>query len=141
LAESGGRRSLEGFIENLIKGDVVSVPFPFSDTPTTKRRPALIIAESDKDNILVCPITSKPGRENEIKLEDQDFRVGKLNLSPCYIRSNIIATVDKSNVIRFIGKVKEEKLNQVIAAIIDILQKSPEPPSTSKALERGKSPK
>jgi mRNA interferase MazF len=79
---------MEGSIEHLIKGDVISVPFPFSDTSTTKKRPALVITESDNNNIIICPITSKPGRDYEIKLEDEDFRVGKLNLSPCYIRPN-----------------------------------------------------
>ncbi|MDD1417435.1 hypothetical protein MEN41_23455 [Dolichospermum sp. ST_con] len=34
---------MEGSIEHLIKGDVISVPFPFSDTSTTKKRPALVI--------------------------------------------------------------------------------------------------
>jgi len=132
---------LEGSIKNLAKGDVISVPFPFSDASATKRRPALVIAESDSNNIIVCPITSKPGRDYEIKLADQDFKVGKLNLSPCYIRPNIIATVDKNNVIRHVGKLKEEKVNEVITAIIEILQNSPEPPPASKALERGKNPK
>ncbi|MBE9033865.1 type II toxin-antitoxin system PemK/MazF family toxin [aff. Roholtiella sp. LEGE 12411] len=133
---------MEGSIENLDKGNVISVPFPFSDASATKRRPALVIAESDSNNIMVCPITSKPGRDYAIKLEDQDFRVGKLNLSPCYIRPNIIATVDKRNVIRRLGKLKNEKTNEVITTIIEILQKSPEPPPPeSKALERGKSPK
>lgn len=132
---------MERFVENFNRGNVISVPFPFSDASTTKKRPALIIAESDSNNIIVCPITSKPGRDYEIKLEDQDFRVGKLDLSPCYIRPNIIATVDKSNIIRQIGKLKDEKTDEVITIIIQILQKPPEPPPTSKALERGKSPK
>ncbi len=133
---------MEGSIENLGKGDVISVPFPLSDASATKRRPALIIAESDSNNIIVCPITSKPGRDYEIKLEDQDFRIGKLNLSPCFIRPNIIATVDKSNVIKQMGKLKDEKMNEVIKTIIEILQKPSEPPpAASKALERGKNPK
>lgn len=122
---------------NISKGDVISIPFPFSDTSATKRRPALIIAESDSNNIIVCPITSKPGRNYEIKLEDQDFRVGKLSFSPCYIRPNIIATVDKNNVIKYIGKLKYEKINEVIAAIVEILQKPPLPPASPKAWERG----
>ncbi|MCX5982246.1 MAG: type II toxin-antitoxin system PemK/MazF family toxin [Nostocales cyanobacterium LacPavin_0920_SED1_MAG_38_18] len=132
---------MEGSIEHLIKGDVISVPFPFSDTSTTKKRPALVITESDNNNIIICPITSKPGRDYEIKLEDQYFRVGKLNLSPCYIRPNIIATVDKSNVIRYIGKIKDDKLHQVISTIIEIIEKPSSPPSASKAWERSKKPK
>ncbi len=123
---------MERPIENLVKGDVISVPFPFSDASATKKRPALIVAESDSNNIIICPITSKPGRDYEIKLEDQDFRTGKLNLSPCYIRPNIIATAEKSNVIRLIGKLKDEKTNEAIAKIIEILQKSSSaPPPTS----------
>ncbi|MEY3402824.1 MAG: hypothetical protein RLZZ86_2440, partial [Cyanobacteriota bacterium] len=43
---------MEGSIEHLIKGDVISVPFPFSDTSTTKKRPALVITESDNNNII-----------------------------------------------------------------------------------------
>ncbi len=133
---------MEKSLEYLVKGDVISVPFPFSDASATKRLPPLIIAESDTNNNIHCPITSKPGRDYEIKLEDRDFRIGKLNLSPCYIRPNIIATVDKSNVIRKIGELKDEKINQVITTIVKILQKSPEPPSpTSKALQRGKNPR
>jgi len=133
---------MEGSIEHFIKGDVISVPFPFSDTSTTKKRPALVITESDNNNIIICPITSKPGRDYEIKLEDEDFRVGKLNLSPCYIRPNIIATVDKSNVIRYIGKIKDDKLHQVISTIIEIIEKpSSPPPPVSKAWERSKKPK
>jgi mRNA interferase MazF len=133
---------MEGSIEHLIKGDVISVPFPFSDTSTTKKRPALVITESDNNNIIICPITSKPGRDYEIKLEDEDFRVGKLNLSPFYIRPNIIATVDKSNVIRYIGKIKDDKLHQVISTIIEIIEKpSSPPPPVSKAWERSKKPK
>ena len=133
---------MERTIDNFTKGDVISVPFPFSDASTTKKRPALIIAQSDSNNIILCPITSKPGRDYEIKLEDKDFRIGQLNLSPCYIRPNIIATVVRSSVIRHIGKLKDDKINEVITAIIEILQKPPEPPPpASKALERGKKPK
>jgi mRNA interferase MazF len=94
---------------------------------------------SDSNNIIVCPITSKPGRNYEIKLEDGDFKVGKLDLSPCYVRPNIIATIDKTNVIRQIGNLKDEKTIEVINKIIEILQKPSEPPPpASKALERGK---
>ena len=71
---------MEGSIENFVRGDVISVPFPFSNASATKRRPALVVAESDSNNIIVCPITSKPGKDYEIKLEDLDFRVGQLNL-------------------------------------------------------------
>ena len=68
--------------------------------------------------------------------------MGKLNLSPCYIRPNIITTVDKSNVIRYVGKLKDDKLHQVISTIIEIIEKPSSPlPPASKAWERSKKPK
>ncbi len=42
-----------------IKGGVVVVPFPFSDLTQTKRRPALVIAELEGDDIILCQITSQ----------------------------------------------------------------------------------
>jgi mRNA interferase MazF len=133
---------LEKSLEDLRKGDVIAVSFPFSDSVGAKRRPALVIAESDRHNILICPITSKPGRDFELKLEDQGFGVGKLDLSLCYIRPNIIATAEKAKVIRYVGCLKAEKISQVIDQVIAILQRPPEPPpSASPALERGKRPK
>lgn len=132
---------MERSIASSRKGDIVSVPFPFSDTSATKRRPALVIAKSDSNNVLLCPITSKPGRDHKITLEDQDFRVGKLNLSPCYIHPNIIATIDKANIIRLIGHLKSEKLSEAIYKIIEILQKPHDPPPPlSQPLQRGKKP-
>ncbi len=45
-------------MEKLVKGDVVVIPFPFSDLTQTKRRPSLIIAELEGDDLILCQITS-----------------------------------------------------------------------------------
>lgn len=42
-----------------VKGDVVVVPFPFSDLTSAKRRPALILAELEGDDRILCQITSQ----------------------------------------------------------------------------------
>ena len=42
-----------------IKGDVIILPFPFSDLSDNKKRPALVIASLPGDDIIVCQITSK----------------------------------------------------------------------------------
>ncbi|WP_292744967.1 type II toxin-antitoxin system PemK/MazF family toxin [Nostoc sp. NMS4] len=41
-----------------VKGDVVIVPFPFSDLTQTKRRPALVIATLQGNDLILCQITS-----------------------------------------------------------------------------------
>lgn len=70
---------MEEPIGHLTKGDIVVINYPFLDNSSSKKRLALIVAELGK-NIIVCVITSKSGREKEIKLEDTDFQIGKLNL-------------------------------------------------------------
>ena len=41
-----------------VAGEVVVVPFPFTDLSSSKVRPALILATSSRDDILLCQITS-----------------------------------------------------------------------------------
>jgi mRNA interferase MazF len=40
-------------------GDVVIIPFPYSDLTQSKRRPALVLAEVGRGGFLLCQITSK----------------------------------------------------------------------------------
>ena len=47
-----------------MKGDVVVVPFPFSDLTEAKRRPALVLAELDGEDRILCQITSQQFRDN-----------------------------------------------------------------------------
>jgi mRNA interferase MazF len=57
-----------------VKGDVVVVPFPFSDLTQAKRRPALIISNLDGNDLILCQITSQSIKDNyAISLIDQDF--------------------------------------------------------------------
>ena len=43
-----------------VKGDIVVIPFPFSDLSSSKRRPALVLAGLKGNDIILCQITSKP---------------------------------------------------------------------------------
>lgn len=67
-------------MERFIKGDVVVVPFPFSDLTAAKRRPALIIAELSGDDLILCQITSNKIMDHySIELNDNNFESGNLN--------------------------------------------------------------
>ncbi|UMZ74675.1 hypothetical protein ACONDI_02275 [Natranaerofaba carboxydovora] len=44
-------------MERLIRGDVVVIPFPFSDLKNSKRRPALVLTELQGEDIILCQIT------------------------------------------------------------------------------------
>jgi mRNA interferase MazF len=109
-------------MEEIVKGDVVVLPFPYSDLSSSKKRPALVIATLHGDDIILCQITSRQRYENYvIDLADSDFKQGRLNVDS-YIRSNRIFTADKSIILYKIGSIKEKKINEVIDRIIKILK-------------------
>jgi mRNA interferase MazF len=114
---------LAGSLDNFQQGAIVSVLFPFTDASATKKRPAFLISRSDRHNFIFCPITSKSGRTDEIEITEVDFESGKLNISPCYIRPNIIATINKDNIIRQIALLKPENIEEVIDRVIEIIQR------------------
>ena len=81
-------------MEKLVKGDVVVLPFPFSDLSHAKRRPALVIAELEGDDVILLQMTSQAIRDKyAIALDDSDFIEGSLN-KPSNVRPNRLFTAD-----------------------------------------------
>lgn len=62
-----------------VKGDVVVVPFPFSDLTQAKKRPALVISVLEGDDLILCQITSRMLKDKySMPLIDDDFKEGSL---------------------------------------------------------------
>lgn len=105
-----------------VKGDVVVVPFPFSDLTQAKRRPALVISNLEGDDLILCQITSQFIKDNyAISLTDKDFAKGSLK-QQSNIRPNRIFTADSHIVLYKVGSLETEKLNEVIGRIVEIIQ-------------------
>jgi len=105
-----------------VKGDVVVLPFPFSDLSQSKRRPALVITELLGNDIILCQITSKKISDRyAILLEEDDFREGHLRVIS-NIRPNRIFTADTNIILYKAGRLKEDKIIEVIEKIIKILR-------------------
>lgn len=106
-----------------VKGDVVVVPFPFSDLTQSKRRPAIVISAVDGDDLILCQITSQSIKDNyAILLNDKDFEVGSLKQSS-NVRPNRIFTADSHIVLYRIGNLKQDKLNKIIERIVEIIRR------------------
>lgn len=105
-----------------VKGDVVVVPFPFSDLTQAKRRPALVIAVLEGEDLLLCQITSQRIRDRySISLEDRDFTSGALK-QKSNMRPNRLFTADERIVIYKAGHIKPDKLREVTRKIVEILE-------------------
>ena len=111
---------MAGFVIN--RGDVVVVPFPYSDLSGAKSRPALVIADMQVDDFLLCQITSQNTRDpNAIPLTSANFSSGKLPVAS-FIRPLRLFTCDRSIVSRKTGSVKPAVLQQVVATIVKNIQ-------------------
>jgi mRNA interferase MazF len=105
-----------------MKGDVVVVPFPFSDLTQAKRRPALVISALEGDDLILCQITSQYIADNyAVSLTDKDFQTGSLK-QPSNARPNRIFTADDHIVLYRVGGLRVEKLNEIIEKVIDIIR-------------------
>jgi len=104
-----------------VKGDIVIVPFPFSDLSQSKRRPALVIATLRGDDLILCQITSQNLTDSyAVAVNNNDFETGSLN-KPSNIRPNRIFTADQSIILSIAGHLKSTKTNQAIAKVIEII--------------------
>jgi mRNA interferase MazF len=91
-------------------GDVVLVPFPFTDQSTTKKRPAVVISSqaynTERPDLIIMAVTSqlKPTAIlGEVIM--QDWQAAGL-LKPSAIKP-VITTIEKALVIRTMGQLKD----------------------------------
>lgn len=113
-----GRRGME----RLVKGDIVVVPFPFSNLTYAKRRPALVISSLMGDDLILCQITSKLGKDpHSILLSETDFAAGSLK-QQSNVRPNKLFTADKLIILYKIGSISQKKLEEVQEKICKIIK-------------------
>jgi mRNA interferase MazF len=109
-------------VAGFVKGDVVVVPFPFSNLAETKRRPALVLKPLDGDDLILCQITSRQIYDRySIPLGDEDFASGGLR-QPSNLRPNRLFTADRALILYRTGNLKPEKLTEVIDRLVEILR-------------------
>lgn len=103
-------------------GDLVVVPFPLSNLTTTIKRPALVVAELDGDDRILCQITSQAKDRHAIQITKNDCDDGGLH-QVSNIRPSKIFTADKSVIIRRVGHLKPEVVKTVTTKIIEVLSR------------------
>ncbi|WP_048144647.1 type II toxin-antitoxin system PemK/MazF family toxin [Methanothrix harundinacea] len=104
-----------------VKGDVVVVPFPFSNLAEAKRRPALLVAELEGDDRILCQITSRHFKDRyAVGINDADFEEGSLK-KDSNVRPNRLFTADSRIILYRAGHLKAERVGEVVERIINIL--------------------
>ncbi|UCH27043.1 MAG: type II toxin-antitoxin system PemK/MazF family toxin [Trueperaceae bacterium] len=104
-----------------VAGEIVVVPFPFSDLSLAKRRPALVVKPLFGNDAILCRITSRSRNDrNAIPLSAGDFSSGRLR-HPSHIRPDRLFTCDGAIVLYSVGLVSSGKHREVVRAIIELL--------------------
>lgn len=96
-------------MERFVVGDVVIVPFPFSDLSDSRRRPALVVATLQGDDVILCQITGQNRSDRyAVRLDSTNFAEGGLNWSS-NIRTNRLFTAANKLVVYKAGKSNAKK--------------------------------
>jgi len=99
------------------QGEIVFVPFPFTDLSTTKKRPVLVLSKTEynkrTEDFVTCGITSN--------IQDVEYSVLIDNSSMAYgtlprqsrIKVDKIFTLEQSLVVKRLARVKMEVMQKV----------------------------
>jgi mRNA interferase MazF len=105
-------------------GDLVLVPFPFTNLQSRKQRPALVLspgAFNAGPDLIVCAMTSNlQNSAHSILIEQRDLRDGAL-AATSRIKVSKLVTLDKSLVRKRIGSVKPGILRSVAKELRGLL--------------------
>lgn len=105
-------------------GDVVLVPFPFTDQSTTKQRPGAVVSSTAynrvrRDLILMAITSQVRGGSTFGEIVVQDWQAAKL-LKPSAIKP-VLATLEQALVIKALGRLSgrdQQALREAIKTIV-----------------------
>jgi mRNA interferase MazF len=109
------------------RGEVILIPFPFSDLSSSKQRPALVISSEEfhrqSSEIIVCAITSQSPTSLasfEYLLSKEDLSVAGLpKLSK--VKCGKIVTLDRRMVRKKLGKLPSSTLSEILSVLRKIV--------------------
>lgn len=105
-------------------GDIVLVPFPFTDQSATKRRPGVVVSSSsyhrERADLIIMAVTSQQrpsGTFGEVQIKE--WQAAGL-LKPSVVKP-VLTTIEHTLVIRTLGRLKDDDqraLRQALATIV-----------------------
>ena len=107
------------------QGNIVIVPFPFSDLSGSKQRPVLVLSKSDynknTDDIITCGITSNlKDSQHSVIIDNNHLVEGKIPIIS-RIKVDKLFTLEKSIVKKIIGKVNKQTFETVKKEFLNLI--------------------
>ena len=110
--------------------EIVLVPFPYSDLSSIKNRPVLILSNDNfnysHNDLLVAVITSKMFIDDySVEIDNDSLEYGILP-EKSVIKTSKLFTVSKDLIIKKFSILKDEKFEEVIKKISNLLRQGKE---------------
>ena len=103
-------------------GEIILVPFPFSDLSQAKLRPAVVLADAGRGDWILCQVTSNPyGDSRAIHLTSSSFASGALR-SDSYARPGKLFTASRDVMVAQVARLAPEAYEQLVGAVVRILR-------------------
>lgn len=106
----------------MVKGDIIVIPFPYTDLSDNKLRPSIVLTQSNFD-VTVCFITTQLGWQEPTDVllsPSSSNNLKKLSL----IRTSKIATVDKTLAKGLLGRLSPTESSELDVKLKILLQLS-----------------
>jgi len=100
------------------QGDIVLIPFPYSDLTGNKIRPALIISNKNlnKSEDRICCLVTSNIHKGDLEIRKEDFKEGKLPFKSA-IRPHRIFTIDRRIIKKRLCTINNKLHERVISEV------------------------
>lgn len=98
-------------------GDLVLIPFPFSDLKATKKRPVLVLTKPDRHGDFIgLAVTSVPQPDPQVAIGHASLSEGALP-KQSWVRVDKVFTLEQSLILRAFGRLNSATLQQAVSAL------------------------
>ena len=102
-------------------GDLVLIPFPFSDLQSTKKRPVLVLTPPDRHADFVgLAVTSVAQLSYAMPVETADLVEGTLPKA-CWVRFDKVFTLSESSIVKTFGTISPLTLQRVLQGLCSVV--------------------
>lgn len=103
-------------------GSIVLVPFPFTDLSNSQLRPAVVLADAERGDWVLCQVTSRSYSDaRAIEITSDDFETGSLRMTS-YVRPGKLFTAHESLFVAEPGTLSADALDKIIEAVVALIR-------------------
>jgi mRNA interferase MazF len=108
-----------------VSGEIVVIPFPFTDLSSSKVRPAIVLASFNRGDVLLCQTTSQSaGHPDAIRISLEDLQPGGGLSRESYALPHRLVTANEVCVRRSVAKLTPAKLRQIRESVCSLIRSS-----------------